>query len=129
MKRDIKWLIIGLGIAAALMAVFVLFVYFVMSLVKGEAYDLSLAAVSKHAAVQVLLGEPIEPGFLVLGNVNISGPGGNAELQYSISGPKGEGTVFAYAIRDTGEWQLQRVVVDIDGAHERLQIIAPNDSL
>lgn len=129
MKRDLKWLIFGLSIATFLAAVFALFIYFVMNLVKGEAYELSFAAVSEHAAVQTLIGAPIEPGLLVLGNVNIRGPSGNAELQYDVAGPKGEATVYAYAIRDAGEWQLTRVIVDVDGARERLDVVAPNNSL
>ncbi|MGQ4276430.1 cytochrome c oxidase assembly factor Coa1 family protein [Pseudidiomarina sp. E22-M8] len=129
MNRDLKWLIFGLGIAALLAVIFAVFIYFIMNLIKGEAYELSLTAVSEHAAVEALIGEPIEPGLLVLGNVNISGPSGNAELQYDVSGPKGEATVYAYAIRDAGEWQLIRVIVDVDGARERFDVVAPNDSL
>ncbi|CAB0151252.1 hypothetical protein PSI9734_01665 [Pseudidiomarina piscicola] len=129
MKRNTKWILIVVGIVAGLAALAAVLVYFLINMMKGEAYDLSFKAVSEHAAVHALLGEPIEPGFFVLGNVSISGPSGTAKLQYNVSGPDGDATVFAYATRDAGQWQLNRVIVDVDGARERFNVIAPNDSL
>lgn len=77
----------------------------------SDAYRLSLAAVERNPKVIAALGQPLEAGFFVLGHIRISGPGGEAALQYTVSGPKGKGDVSVYAERRAGTWELTQVVV------------------
>ncbi|MEI8647201.1 hypothetical protein P4S73_03390 [Paraglaciecola sp. Hal342] len=45
----------------------------VLSMMKGEAYDLSVEAVKAHPLVISMVGENPEPGFVVLGEIPIQG--------------------------------------------------------
>lgn len=87
---------------------------------QSEAYQLSLAEIQRNEEVRATLGEPISPGFFVSGNVSTSGPDGKAALQYSVSGTKAEGTVYAYATKQAGVWALARVAVDVPAAQRRI---------
>jgi hypothetical protein len=63
-------------------------------------------------AVKAELGEPIDEGFLVTGNVRVNTTGtGNANLTIPISGPKGSATIFAVAQRRGGVWNFNRLEV------------------
>ena len=75
--------------------------------------DLSLAAVrSPTKRSSTCLGEPIEPAFLVSGDIHVSNRGGNADVHYGISGPKASGTVHAVAFKEGGGWQFRSIVVE-----------------
>ena len=77
----------------------------------SDAYRMSLEAVKKNGIVTAELGRPLEPGFFAMGSISINGPDGRAALEYSITGPKGTGEVTAYAVKQTGQWRLQQVIV------------------
>ena len=106
-----KWIFLGV-------LAFILFIgfsasitIFVMKLMKGDAYQMSLSAISKNIEVVEIVGEPIRPSWFIMGNVSTSGPEGSASLEYSVEGPKGSGIVYVYATRKVGEWKLDTVVV------------------
>lgn len=81
----------------------------------SDAYGMSLDAVKKNRIVTAELGQPLHPGFFVMGSVSFNGPDGSAALQYSITGPKGTGEVSAYAIKQAGQWKLRQVIVQVAG--------------
>jgi len=82
------------------------------ALKSSDAYNLSLAAVRSDALVKAALGEPIEPSFLVTGNIYVSTDGGNADVHYSVTGPKGTGTVDVVAIKEAGSWNFRTLIVE-----------------
>jgi len=121
-KTQKKWSITG----AILVFVFLpLFVISISSTLKGEAYDLSLKAINSNDEVAQLIGVPIESGFFVMGSIETSGPTGQASLQYSISGPKGEAEVDVFANKEIGEWKLNEVIVYQQEQDIKIQVIAP----
>jgi Cytochrome oxidase complex assembly protein 1 len=88
----------------------------------SDAYNLSLAAVRADEHVQEALGEPIEPSFLVSGNINLSTNGGNADVSYDIHGPKGTATVNAVAVKEGGSWNFRAIKVVTSGG-KRIDVI------
>ncbi|MGO2478017.1 MAG: cytochrome c oxidase assembly factor Coa1 family protein [Pseudoalteromonas sp.] len=70
------------------------------SALKGEAFDQSVAIVSKNEQVIELVGQPIEVDFFVTGDMQTSGSQGDIALHYSISGPKGDADVYVEAYKD-----------------------------
>ncbi|WP_317933140.1 cytochrome c oxidase assembly factor Coa1 family protein [Halioxenophilus sp. WMMB6] len=116
MVRNLKWILLGLLLALLVFALMATFVFFLMRLMMGEAYQLSWAAVNSSPAVVAVIGEPIEPGWFVLGSVSTSGPEGSAALQYSITGSLNTGMVYLMASKVMGEWQLDQVIVRPEGA-------------
>lgn len=117
-----KWALSGL----IFILVFIpLFMLPLMGMMKGEAYDLSLAEIQKSEDVIALIGEPIKPGYFVTGSVSTSGPDGQASLQYSISGPNGKATAIAYAYKELGEWELHQVVVLDKHTQKQIHVVTP----
>lgn len=82
-----------------------------MSMMKGEAYQLSLDTVKSDPGVISLVGENPEPGYFVLGEISYSGSGGAANLNYSIEGSKSEAEVYIYATNLAEQWELKELLV------------------
>ncbi len=121
-KTQKKWSIAG---AVLVFIVLPFFFISISSMLKGEAFDLSLKAINSNNEVAQLIGTPIEPGFFVVGNIQISGPTGQASLQYSISGPKGEAEAYVFANKEIGQWNLNEVIVYKEEQNLKIQVIAP----
>ena len=70
----------------------------------SDVYKQALARAQNDPRVIATLGSPVTAGFFVSGNVHVTGAGGDADVTFPISGPKGKGTVRAVATRDTSGW-------------------------
>lgn len=121
-KTQRKW-----GITGALLVFVGLPLLFssISGMLKGEAYDLSLEAIQSNPEVIKLIGTPIEPGFFVMGNIHISGPSGNAALQYTVSGPIGVAEAYISATKEIGQWSLNEVVVYSEEQNHKIDVIYP----
>lgn len=115
-----KWAWSGL-VVVLLMACFASLPF--VALRYNDAYRMSLEAVRASGAVTAQLGRPLKSGFFVTGSIGTSGPDGRAALRYSISGPKGSGEVFAYALKHAGKWTLRQVIVRAAG--KRFVVVGP----
>jgi hypothetical protein len=121
-----KALFIGCGIivvlgAAAVVAVFVL----VFSVIKhSDVYREAYTRAANDPRVVATLGAPIEKGWWVIGKVSVDNNGGNANIDFPISGPKGSARVHATASRGTDAWNYSSLVVrpeaggEIDVLHQ-----------
>lgn len=123
MNKNMKWILLGILSFILFVGFAFSIVFLVMKLMKGEAYELSLSEISNNRQVIDLIGEPIQPGWLVMGSVNTSGPEGSASLEYSIEGPNGSGKVYVYASRTVGEWKLDKVVVANVLNQQRINVV------
>lgn len=90
----------------------------------SDAYKDALAAAQASTVVQKALGTPIEAGFLVSGNINVSGPSGNADLAIPISGPKGKATIYVVATKSAGKWTFEKLEVAIEDSKERVDLLS-----
>ena len=84
----------------------------------------AVARARASTAVVAELGSPIEEGFLVTGNISVSGPSGNADLAIPISGPKGKAVIYATATRSMGKWQFTDLEVAVKGSGTRINLLA-----
>lgn len=116
----VKWVAIGcsallvLGLGA-MIAIFV----FVFSVIKrSDVYREAYSRSSSDPRVIEVLGTPIENGWWVTGNVNIDTNGGNANIDFPISGPKGQARVHAVATRDANAWNYSAITVKPDAGAE-----------
>lgn len=94
------------------------------SLIKSsDPYQHSLEAAQSSDALQGTLGTPIDAGFLVTGNVNISGDSGTAELSYTVTGPDDSAAIYVSGDKQAGQWTYRRLeaVVTSDGQTIPLQ--------
>lgn len=109
--RKKKYLLIAVFVILFFLLVF----YAALTLIKGEAYQRSLALVEKDQRVIDLLGAPIHPSYLATGEMNINSDSKQTSVIYTISGPKADAKVTVNALHRDNEWILQEVIVDADG--------------
>jgi len=127
--RNWKWFVpVGcLSIVVAAGAVVAAGVYFVFGTIKSsDVYQQALAKARSNQAVVRELGEPIEPGWLVSGTINVRDDSGNADLRIPVSGPKKSGAVYATAIKKQGKWDISTLEVEIEGETKRINLLTPS---
>lgn len=117
--KNKKSLVIVLGVFMAIAAIF----FLVVSMMKGEAYELSLQTVRNSPEVVAVFGTPIEPGMFVTGSVETTNGNGEASMQYSVSGPNASGKVQFYAIKQSGQWFIQELWVVLDEGRGAIPVV------
>lgn len=91
-------------------------VVWVMSLMRSSGgFDQAVALASADARVQQALGSPLEPGWLVGGQIRIVNEDGTSALSSSLTGTRGSGTLRMAATRHRGTWTLTMVTVATPG--------------
>jgi len=116
--RNWKWMLpvgcLGLILVGAVAIGGIVFA--AMSAVKSsDVYQGALRAAQRHPAAIQRLGQPIEDGWLVKGNVNYTNGSGNANLDIPVSGPKGSGTLHVSATNPGGAWMYERLDLTAGG--------------
>lgn len=117
LKQKWVWIVLGLlGVAAIGIIVFALAIVFVVfgTIKSSDAYQQALARTTSSAAVKTALGEPVEAGWYVLGNIEVNDDSGRADIRFPVSGPKGSGTVEAVATKRGGVWVFSRLGVQVE---------------
>ncbi|GLR04368.1 hypothetical protein GCM10007906_19560 [Vibrio hyugaensis] len=117
-----KWRNAGLII---FFVIFPLFFILIGNMLKGEAFDQSMVAISQNSEVIEIVGEPIEAGYFVMGSIQTSGENGEASLQYAISGPKGEADVYVQAYKEMEAWELYNVIVHWPESDKSINVVMP----
>lgn len=124
--RNWKWFVpVGcLGLIVISIGFVTIIFFLVFSLIKSsDVYKEAIAIAEAHPLVQEAIGTPIEAGTFVSGNINTSGPSGEADLAIPISGPNGKGTIYAVAVKSAGQWDFSTLVVEIKETGERLELL------
>lgn len=89
---------------------------------RSDVYAEALERARSSPAVVEALGEPIEPGWYVTGSINVTGASGNADIAIPISGPRGEGTLYASARKRAGVWSYDVLEVALEEGGERIDL-------
>lgn len=92
------------------------------AMTRSDVYQHALEAARSSPAVIEALGEPIESGWYLTGNIHVSGSSGEADIAIPISGPEGKGTVYAVATKSAGEWEYERLEVELGEGGERIDL-------
>lgn len=99
--RTVALGVLALGVAGALV------VGGVAALLRtANPFSLAFERARAHPALTAELGEPIEPGWLPSGRIQVDDDGGSAQLEIPVSGPRGEARLHVDATRRGGEWTL-----------------------
>jgi len=109
----LKWLAIGCGAIFLLgIVAFAALAFFVFRVIKAtDVYKGALHRAQSDPRVVSVLGSPIEEGFFVTGSVNVDNGEGHANIDFPISGPKGQASVHVVATRDRDAWQYKVLTV------------------
>ena len=125
-QRNWKWFApVG---CLGLLAIFTGFVALVVTIVFGmikssDVYQGALEWAQANPAVERALGSPIEEGLFVMGNINISGSSGEADLAIPIAGPYDEATLYVVAEKSAGQWEYSTLVVKIKSTGDRIDLL------
>lgn len=102
-----------------------LIIMLVFGMIKSsDPYTDSLAQALANPEVQAALGSPIEAGFGVMGNINVSGSSGDADLSYTITGPQDSASVFVVAEKSGGQWYYSTMEVQVLATADRIDLLA-----
>lgn len=116
-----------LGIILLILAFAAGIIFLVMGSIRSsDVYKQALAKANANPEVVLRLGQPIQPGWMLSGSINVSGPSGDADLAIPVSGPKGKGTIYAVAKKSAGEWTFSRLEVGVEGQQGRIDLLAPS---
>jgi len=78
----------------------------------SDPYKMSFEMTATDPEISNSIGTPVESGF-VTGNLQTSGPDGQANLSYEIEGPNGAATVFVHSTMDMGKWSINCLEVQM----------------
>lgn len=125
--RNWKWFVPVLGLGGLLGCV--AFIGIITTVVFGaikssDAYQQAISIAEGNSAVVEVLGTPIQPGFMVSGSINVSGPSGNADIAIPVSGPNGSGTIYVVAIKSAGIWEFTTLQLAVDNSDERINLLS-----
>lgn len=87
-----------------------------------DAYKMAVERAKNDPRVTAALGTPIKESWFVGGSTQVSAGSGRSDLTIPISGPKGSGTIYAYATKSAGEWHYSKLVVKIKDSGETIDL-------
>ncbi|WP_421725566.1 cytochrome c oxidase assembly factor Coa1 family protein [Bauldia sp.] len=88
-----------------------------------DAYRQSMEIMRTDQRVIAVMGEPIEAGWFVTGNVSLNNDDGTSELSIPVSGPKASGRLISRATKTDGVWTVNQLALLIDGQSEPIVLI------
>ena len=125
-QRNWKWAL-ALGVLGVILGLVCVAVYAVRALLQNS--DVHADAVERarvHPQVIAALGEPVEPGFMPLGNISITtGGGGRADLRIPLRGSRSDGRLLAIAKRRGGRWHYDTLTFETAGQGEARPLVEP----
>lgn len=124
--RNWKW-VVPVGILTPIVVIgggLTLIILLVFGMIKSsDPYTDSLAQALANPKVQAALGSPIEAGFFVTGNINVSGSSGDADIAYTITGPNDSGSVYVVAEKSGGQWYYSTMEVQVVATADRIDLL------
>ncbi len=105
----------GCGLVIMIGVLFVVAMVFVAitAIGRSDVCALALAKAQASAPVQKALGQPISKGWWVTGGVNTSNSTGDANINFTITGPQGTANVHAEATKENGVWKFSVLTVTL----------------
>ena len=122
------WGIVAMLGSLALFGLLILGVVLGVSTLLNESEPYKLAVVRLQASPQAIerLGAPITAGSAGGSIKTDDGKGdGSANLNFTATGPKGDGKVFAKAVRDADMWRLTGLRLTPAGQEQTLDLVRP----
>jgi hypothetical protein len=79
---------------------------------------------SANSRVREEIGEPIEAGMFVSGQLRENGSSGKADLSIPIKGPRSEGRIRVAAYRSGGIWTFTWLQVNVEGRGKPIDLLS-----
>ena len=91
----------------------------------SDVAEQAFSQVQASSAVQSTLGTPLEKGWIFTGSIETFNDTGNANISFSVSGPKGSATVHAEAHKDGGKWIFSTLTVKPNDGGKAIYLVRP----
>lgn len=123
-KSSLKIAGLVFGSLVILMIVFFVIVLSVArsTMRSSEIYAQAMTALQTNPQAIAMLGEPIEDGKGVSGEINVSNGNGEADFSIPVSGSLNSGDLNAKGIRSSGQWSLTGLELITENG-ERLDLL------
>jgi hypothetical protein len=118
LDRHARWKIpLGCLIVVLLLCAFVaaLFTILDISFRNSVVYREALDRAGRSPEVVSRIGEPLKPGRVLQGQLNVSGSTGSANMAIPVTGPRGKATIVLNARKVGGAWVFRTLCVQFDG--------------
>ena len=129
-RRRWRWLVPAgcLGLTLIATACGLVITYLILSGMKNSGvYRDAAAAVEASPEARAALGSPIERGWWLMGSIHVTGPSGDADIVFPVSGPEGSGKLYAIGSKRAGEWTLELLELQVEGRDGRIDLLAGVD--
>ena len=128
-RRNLKWFIPTAILCFVLLIV--AFIGGVMALALGamksnEPYQHAVRVATQDPRALARMGAPVQPGWWLSGNINVTGSSGNADFAIPVEGTAHKGTVYVVAKKSAGRWTYQTLELQVEDAPERLDLLRPS---
>lgn len=110
-----KWAVVVYALMFLVIGGVVATIPFLMK--RSEAYQLAFAQLQTHREAMALLGPPVTSGF-VRGNIQVSGPSGEARIAFPVEGTRTSGLVQVYAQKRFDRWRIEEMLIEIEGGKQ-----------
>lgn len=92
-----------------------------------EVYPHAMGLARANPAVVAALGTPIEDGWYMTGEIQVTPATGNADISIPLEGPSGDATLYVVAHKSGGQWRYETIVVELaDGT--RIPLVEEPDA-
>lgn len=128
LPRRVPVAMIGCAVALIFAFVVVGFIGGIAALVltsikSSDLYQQGVAEAANHLEVVQHLGQPVEPGWYVMGSYNNNGGNQEASLTVPLSGPLGRGTLYIDGEKRAGRIRYRELAVVVSGSNVRIDLL------
>ena len=120
-------LLVGLGCGIVIAVVLALVLGGALSLFgkfkEAAPFDEGLVLARSNPIIVERLGEPIQAGKRMSGNLNLSNDEGTADIYFPLIGPDGEATMHLVGTKEDGNWTFTTVEVQFEDSGEVLDLL------
>jgi Cytochrome oxidase complex assembly protein 1 len=89
----------------------------------SDVYKQAISQAAGNARVREQIGEPIEVGWFIFGELKYSGAGGYASFTIPIAGPRGKGRIQVVANKNE-VWRFTCLRVFVDGQPQAIDLLS-----
>ena len=89
----------------------------------SDVYRLAMTRAGENAQVREQIGEPIKPGWMIVGELKLNGSTGYANFSIPISGSRGKGKIRVVASKNV-TWRFSYLQVYVDGQSQCIDLLS-----
>ena len=120
MRLPLVTSLLRIDLTAMIDVIFLLLIFWMMR--SSEFYQHSVEIAVNDRRVVQALGEPVQTGWWVMGEISSGGMSSEGDLRIPLKGSRGKGTLFAAGRVDAGLWTYFNLVVHVSSTGEVIDL-------